>query len=608
MTRTLAIFLAVAAIARAEKPAADKYPLAIPPLEILDRMAKADVGPIPSPSADDRKFLDRVWDARSKTTADDAVRALLLVAGVSDPADRDKYSRQLDELTTAAKKAVGEAAPREKADKLLRFLHAGPTKNGYSGNQSSLPGVLDTGKFNCVSSAALYHVIGTRLGLELKVILIPGGIVTSGHASIDLIDGKDRIQVEPTNPDGFAWPTKRNRPGVIVFGNEPDRKDGYEADALGLAASTASNRATEAATAKSPRRAEAVEWNLIAIALHPTNRTAHHNLSAELASWGSALADDRKVNAALRLFAIASAAAPDDRDLRDQHAHVWHMAIDTEFDADHLEAGLALISKAASAIPTESVFHRPADLLSAAAGRKRKAAGWEAGIAYADRGLELLPENKALDLRRWRGSTYRLWSQEHLEKGDFETSLKVLSAGLAATPKDIALHDGLAYHIRKALEVLHAKDPAVAEAHFRAIDEAFPKDRGVKDAGIAFVRNRMIELAEAKKFSEAVEFAKAGKLFAGDATPEIVAAAFDRWARDLAKQKEWEPAVAKYAEGLKAVPGSDRLTRNGTITVLDWAEANKAEAVRIIDIGLKYFPKNDRLERERERKRTGPRN
>lgn len=610
MARTLAILLAICAIARAEKPAFEKYSLAIPPLEVLDRLANADLGPIPSPSADDRKFLDLISVDRSKATTDDTVRALLLVAGVSDPGDRDKYARRLDELATAAKKAVGDARPREKADKLLHFLHAGPMKNGYANGLSSLPALLDTGKFNCVSSAALYHVVGSRLGLELKVVLIPGGIVGSGHASIDLVDGKERIQIEPTNADGFDWPAKRNRPGVVVFGHEPNRKDGYEADALGLAASTASNHATEAATAKPPRRAEAVEWNLIALALHPANRTAHHNLSAELASWGSALSEGGKVDAALRLFAIASAAAPNDGHLRDHHAHVWRKAIDTEFDADRLESGLALVGKAAAAVPAESVFRRPADFLSAAAGRKRQAAGWEAGIAYADRGLKLLPANKAADLRRWRGSAYRQWSQEHIEKGNFDGSLKVLSAGLAATPKDNALRDGLQFHTLKALEVLHRKDPAAAVAQFHAVGDAFPTDRGVKDAGVGFVRNRMIDLADAKRFAEAIEFAKSGKPFAGDATPDVIAEAFDRWARQLVKQKEWEPALSKFAEGLKAVPGSDRLTNNAVVTVLQWAETekgNSAEAVRIIDVGLKYFPKNDRLERARESYRKGPR-
>jgi hypothetical protein len=34
---------------------------------------------------------------------------------------------------------------------------------------------------------------------------------------------------------------------------------------------------------------------------------------------------------------------------------------------------------------------------------------------------------------------------------------------------------------------------------------------------------------------------------------------------------------------------------------------NPAEAVRAIDAGLKYFPKNDRLERARDRLRKDPR-
>jgi hypothetical protein len=64
MSRTLAVLLAVAAVARADKPAADQYAFAIPPLEVLDRLAKTDLGPIPAPAAADRAFIDAVWAVR----------------------------------------------------------------------------------------------------------------------------------------------------------------------------------------------------------------------------------------------------------------------------------------------------------------------------------------------------------------------------------------------------------------------------------------------------------------------------------------------------------------------------------------------------------------
>jgi tetratricopeptide (TPR) repeat protein len=279
-------------------------------------------------------------------------------------------------------------------------------------------------------------------------------------------------------------------------------------------------------------------------------------------------------------------------------------------NAGRLEAGLALIDKAAVAVPADPIFGRPADWLSEAAGRKRRAAGWEAGIAYADRGMKLLSEDKSAVLRWWRGSAYRQWSQEHLAKGDFDGSLKVLAAGLDVTSKDRDLTDGLDYHVHKALKVLHAKDSEAAAAHFTAVSKQFPTNDVVKHAGVGFVRNRMIELAEAKKFAESVDFAKAGKPFAGDAAPEITAEAFDRWAHHLAKRKEWEPAIAKYAEGLKAVPGNDRLMNNAVVTVLDWAKTeknNSAEAVRVVELGLKYLPKNERLEEARVAYRDRPR-
>ncbi len=420
------------------------------------------------------------------------------------------------------------------------------------------------------------------------------------------MDGKERVQVEPTNPDGFDWATKKKQPGVLVLGVEPDRKEGYEADALGLAASTASNRGTSASKADPPRPAEAVRWYAVALCLHPGNRTASHNLVGALSNWGLRLSDAGKHEDAVRLYALAADVAPADKDLSHNCGVAWSRYIDAELDAGHDETVLKLVARAAAAVPAERDFRDPAEWFVRAARRARKAGGLEAGLAVADRGLKALPAAAGKDLRRWKASAYRLRSQELLDKGEVDGSLKVLAGAVAASPGDKELLAGVKYHTVKALEFLsERKGREAAVTHYRAVRAAFPKDREVAEAGVAYAEDVVDKLADRKKFAEAVEAAGACRPFAEDKADEVVARAYDLWGRHLAGGMEWEAAVAKYAEGLKACPKSDLLTTNAAYTVYQWAKpaverGDWKEAARVCEVGLKYFPGNSRLEEARK--------
>src|SRR5206468_454516 len=72
--------------AKPDSAKAKKYPFATPPLEVYDRLGKADVGPVEPIPAGDTKLLGEFWAARSdKATkelppADDAAVTLHLVA------------------------------------------------------------------------------------------------------------------------------------------------------------------------------------------------------------------------------------------------------------------------------------------------------------------------------------------------------------------------------------------------------------------------------------------------------------------------------------------------------------------------------------------------
>ncbi len=67
----------------------------------------------------------------------------------------------------------------------------------YREDATTLDGILDTGLFNCVSSAVLYMLAVRDLGIEVE------GVRTSDHAFINVVIGGRSIDVETTNPYGF---------------------------------------------------------------------------------------------------------------------------------------------------------------------------------------------------------------------------------------------------------------------------------------------------------------------------------------------------------------------------------------------------------------------
>src|SRR5262249_39818919 len=191
--------------------------------------------------------------------------AALLASGVTDAAKRKHYLARLDKLEAGARKATaGAKTPFEKGKKLLAFLHAGPMAKGYDRDQSDLSALLDSGKFNCVSSALLYNVLGRRLGLDLRAVEVPE------HVFSVLYDGRKRADVETTNPRGFnpsrvpLTAAQAKKKGVVYLRESyPDRR--REVNELGLLAIVCYNRGV--ALAREKRYQESVLAGFRALSL-----------------------------------------------------------------------------------------------------------------------------------------------------------------------------------------------------------------------------------------------------------------------------------------------------------------------------------------------------
>jgi tetratricopeptide (TPR) repeat protein len=85
---------------------------------------------------------------------------------------------------------------KERGDFILKFMHGSFLKS-YSVNQTRLDLLLDTGRYNCVSSAVLYMILAIAAGLDAEGVLVPE------HAFVSVNIGRERIDVEATTRYGF---------------------------------------------------------------------------------------------------------------------------------------------------------------------------------------------------------------------------------------------------------------------------------------------------------------------------------------------------------------------------------------------------------------------
>jgi tetratricopeptide (TPR) repeat protein len=609
----LALFL-ILAPARADKPRT--YALSNPPIEVYDRLSDLGVGPMPKLSDAERKLLGQVWELKAKKPGepvrldDEALLdALVFASGVEASEGRRKYRERFDALLADAKKAVaGAKDTRDRGERLMKFLHGGVMNKGYAGDQTSFTSVFDTGKFNCVSAVAVYHQVGARLGMELRPISIPGpgGGALPGHASLDLVDGTERVQVEPTNPNGFDWETKVKKPGVIVLGFVPDRKTGHEVDAIGVAAMIYSNRGVALTNAKPPKWEAAARCYLAALALDPIHETATNNLQSLFTNWGPALVKEKKYEEAVRVLTFGAEVAPKADKVKNNLRFVWAEYIEATLEAKKDGDVAALAGRAGKAVPDDKEFASPAHWFDVHAQKRARKGDWEAALGVVDRGLKVVPSADAKTLRDGRSKLFRLWSQSLLNKQDVDGSLKVMARGYALDPKAEKIQEGIKHHVGTALEAVEKTSgvPAMLK-HFEAVRDKFPDLELVREAGVTHAALAIQELTHRKKFADAVAVLETYKplLAKPEDRVEVGARVYDRWAQHLADEsgkKDWKAAVDKYAEGLKAFPGHGGLTQNAVYMVHQWAKpAMQAEkwddALAVCKEGLDRLPGNEKL-------------
>ncbi len=204
------------------------------------------------------------------------------------------------ELRAAVSDLEGEGAA---AEKTLEFMHSRFLR-AYSERQTRLDVLIATGAYNCVSSAALYVVLGTAVGLDVS------GVMTVDHAFCAVRVGEELVDVETTSVYGYDPGSKKEFHDA--FGratgfayvpprNYRDRKSIGRPELLSL---ILSNRAADAEA--SGRFADAVGPAVDRWALLGGGEAVRNELADRLANYGAALARAGDEPAALDWMARAA--------------------------------------------------------------------------------------------------------------------------------------------------------------------------------------------------------------------------------------------------------------------------------------------------------------
>ncbi|MDR2313659.1 MAG: hypothetical protein LBE02_03925 [Spirochaetaceae bacterium] len=152
-----------------------------------------------SPGAYEYHRLVNAQDARNywRDIAAAALWASSLNAG---PGAEEKAAALMNRIAGAVEEL--SAMPdlprqsRERAEYVLTFLHRRFLKS-YSEYQTRVDEIFVSGRYNCVSSAVLYMVLGFSVDLDIS------GVVTKDHAFVTVNTGSAPVDVETTNPYGF---------------------------------------------------------------------------------------------------------------------------------------------------------------------------------------------------------------------------------------------------------------------------------------------------------------------------------------------------------------------------------------------------------------------
>ena len=498
--------------------------------------------------------------------------AALLSSGIVDAEKRKQYLAQIDRLTEQANVAVKNSkTPYEKGELLLKWLHAHPMSNGYESHQTDLAVILDTKKFNCVSSATLFNIIGRRLALDVRAIEVPD------HAFSIQYVGTQHADVETTNAAGF---NPARDPRVLKqftqqtgFNYIPDRHADKrrEVTNIGLLALTCYNHGVFHSDKN--QHAEALVDFFRALNLDPEFPSAIQAVVGTLGNWSGELIAQDNFEQALEVISVGLRLAPEDNQFRHNQKIVWQSWAITEIKNNRRQQGLEIFKRAAKALPKAGFEEMQAFAFTYPGNKLVDAKQWDAALELATEGLKTLPPAAQKELHQWRNSLYNRWTLVTLDRKDYPAAAKILEEAMMADPKERDFTSNTAFLVQEWLASTNAKQGlAEAESLITKLGNRFSSVDNVNSVIETFLHRATITLLKTDQFQQASDLVdRHQKQLSERSFHDLHRGVYEEQAEKLRNQKKWEETIALYTSGLKKLPKDRHLTQNLVATWHQWA-------------------------------------
>lgn len=158
--------------------------------------AQARTGVVPIPELTPLPLSQQLASIREPLPVEMIVDAALEFSGASASAASAVKDRLAGLLLKFRSEVVDVTDQGALAERALTFLHKNLFTT-YSVTQTRVDTVLESGVYNCVSSAVLYLALARSVGLSVA------GVRTADHAFAVVMVNGQQLDVETTNPFGF---------------------------------------------------------------------------------------------------------------------------------------------------------------------------------------------------------------------------------------------------------------------------------------------------------------------------------------------------------------------------------------------------------------------
>jgi tetratricopeptide (TPR) repeat protein len=364
----------------------------------------------------------------------------LVTSGANDE-ETEALLSKMRALSDGLKRRLPPSADeRAKSEAVLAFLYE-TTLFRYSEFQTRVDVALESGDYNCVSSAILFCYLAKTLGLKVE------GVETAQHAFCTVeIDGK-KIDVETTNPYGFDPGSRKELPETIavqkryVLVPQADYRDRKPVDDRRLLSLVYYNRIASLERNGNFEQAIALvvdAWRLQGRA------SPMKDLTERFLNYAVSLSDSGKSAEGLDFIQKVSAIWGDYPSYRDYTAMALHFIV----DSSALRDSLPKISQSRDSLGKGDYEQLTVYAYSREAERLGRDGKWLEAASTLDEGLKELPgqgdllrlknacrQNYAIDIHNRAVAAYRA--------GNIEALKALIKEGLKVAPESALLKNDL---------------------------------------------------------------------------------------------------------------------------------------------------------------------